>query len=80
MAILTTGLGPNSLQIDYDAGETVDAVMQAIFSFIEAHGWEVHDSDAGATAKCYRARNYDNPLGTVESWKYVVLDWSGDLI
>jgi hypothetical protein len=80
MAIITTGLGPNSAQIDYDAGETIDAVMNAIFSFITAHGWELHDADAGVTAKCYKARNYDNPLGDVESWKYVVIDWSDDSI
>ena len=80
MGIVTTSLGPNSGQIDYDAGETIDDIMTAIFDFIEAHGWELYDNAAGATAKCYRARNYDNPLGDVESWKYVVIDWSGNIV
>ena len=80
MAIVTTGLGPNSLQIDYDAGENMTGIIDTIESFITTHGWETFDPNAGVDARGYKARNYDNPAGDVDSWKYVVLDWGNNVL
>ncbi len=71
MATLTTNLGPNSAVVAFAQSTAVTDIMDAIEAVIVAHGWTIHDSSAGANARCYKSQNADG-----STFKYVVLDFN----
>lgn len=71
MAITTTGIGPNSAKIDYDAGTALASLISAVDTYITSAGWSLYDGSAGTNAKAYRALNKDG-----STYKYIVLDYN----
>lgn len=70
MAIQTNSLGPNSAYIVYTSGETPSSVCSAVWSWVQNHGWELHDNTPSASSKVFKALCAD-----VSTYKYVMIGY-----
>lgn len=55
MAVQTSDLGPNSAYVVYTIGETNANVAAAVYTWLQNHGWELHDGAASASSKVFKA-------------------------
>jgi len=73
MAIVTSNLGPNSAYVVYTGGETNANIAAAVYTWLQNHGWELHDDAASASSKVFKALCID-----ATTYKYMMIGYDSN--